>query len=176
MEVAMLKLISLISTFLMGSILLSGCANQQGINKQQGGTLLGGAAGALIGSQIGHGAGRVVGAGIAGALGAFAGSEIGKSMDRQDAQYSRDRRHYQDYPDKRYDQRDARGGDQRDARGGDQRDARGGDQRDARRGDQRDARGDDQRDARGDDDNPRYDDRGYYRVSQPLRHPYYYDY
>lgn len=85
--------------------LLTGCANRGGgIDKQQGGLVLGGATGALIGSQFGHGSGRVVGAGVGGIIGALAGSEIGKSMDRQDyddRRYRNERRYDRDY-DQRY--------------------------------------------------------------------------
>ncbi len=91
---------------MISAILLSSCANQGGgITKQQGGTVIGGATGALIGSQFGRGNGRLVGAGVGGVLGALAGSEIGKSMDQQDERrYYRDDRYYND----RYDGYDRR--------------------------------------------------------------------
>ncbi len=91
-------LIPMISAFL-----LSSCANQGGgITKQQGGTVIGGATGALIGSQFGKGSGRLVGAGVGGVMGALAGSEIGKSMDQKD---NANRRSYRDdrYYDDEYD-------------------------------------------------------------------------
>ncbi|MBX3487766.1 MAG: glycine zipper 2TM domain-containing protein [Candidatus Paracaedibacteraceae bacterium] len=85
----------------LSAVLLSGCANQGGgITKQQGGTVIGGATGALIGSQFGKGSGRIVGAGLGGVLGALAGSEVGKSMDQQDEanrRHYRDDRYYDDY-------------------------------------------------------------------------------
>lgn len=52
--------------------------------KQQSGSLIGGATGALIGSQFGKGGGRLLGAGIGGVLGALVGSQIGKSLDDKD--------------------------------------------------------------------------------------------
>nr|WP_010297703.1 glycine zipper 2TM domain-containing protein [Candidatus Odyssella thessalonicensis] len=76
------------TTSLLAIVLLSGCATNQGggFNKQQAGTLLGGATGALLGSQFGKGSGRLVGAGVGGVVGALAGSEIGRSMDQSDQQ------------------------------------------------------------------------------------------
>lgn len=64
-----------------------GAAPGTGINKETGGTVLGGVGGALLGSQIGGGRGRVV-AGVAGGLlGAYLGNQIGASMDRNDMAY-----------------------------------------------------------------------------------------
>src|SRR5471032_3297550 len=64
-----------------------GAAPGTGINKETGGTVLGGVGGALLGSQIGHGRGSVV-AGVAGGLlGAFIGNQIGAQMDRNDMAY-----------------------------------------------------------------------------------------
>jgi surface antigen len=51
---------------------------------QTGGTLLGGAAGALIGSQVGKGHGRLAGVAVGTMLGSMMGSQIGKSMDDRD--------------------------------------------------------------------------------------------
>ncbi|KAJ6644815.1 Zinc import ATP-binding protein ZnuC [Pseudolycoriella hygida] len=56
------------------------------MNKQGGGTLIGGVAGALIGSQFGKGAGSLVGTGIGALAGAFIGGQIGKQMDDYDKQ------------------------------------------------------------------------------------------
>jgi uncharacterized protein YcfJ len=64
------------------SLLLAGCAT--GGEKQTAGTLLGGAAGALVGSQIGGGSGQIVGTAVGAVGGAIAGGMIGKSMDDQD--------------------------------------------------------------------------------------------
>ena len=62
---------------------MAGCANQGGPN-QAGGTLIGGATGALVGSQFGKGDGRLVGVAIGTLLGAAVGGDIGRSMDQQD--------------------------------------------------------------------------------------------
>lgn len=86
-------------------LVLANCAGD--VSKQDAGTLIGGATGALIGSQFGHGSGRVVGAAVGGVGGALVGSQVGKSMDQQDAAIRRaeDRRYYNDrryYDDRRY--------------------------------------------------------------------------
>ncbi len=62
---------------------LAACANGAG-QKQVGGTLLGGALGALAGSQIGSGKGQLAAVAIGALGGAFLGSEAGKSLDRAD--------------------------------------------------------------------------------------------
>jgi surface antigen len=64
---------------------LSACASLPGSNQTQG-TVAGGAIGALLGSTVGDGRGKVW-ATAAGALGgALAGSHIGKRLDTQDHQ------------------------------------------------------------------------------------------
>jgi surface antigen len=62
-------------------IALQSCQN---MNKQSGGTLIGGVAGGLLGSQFGKGEGQLLATGIGALAGAFVGNEIGKSMDEQD--------------------------------------------------------------------------------------------
>lgn len=63
------------------TFVISGCS---GGPKETGGTLLGGAAGAIIGSQIGGGTGRLAAVAVGTLLGAMAGSAIGRSLDRED--------------------------------------------------------------------------------------------
>lgn len=65
-----------------GVVLLMGCEGMG--TKQTIGTVGGGAVGALIGSQIGGGSGRVVATGVGAVLGALAGGAIGKQMDERD--------------------------------------------------------------------------------------------
>jgi surface antigen len=72
---------------------LAGCASTG--PKETGGTLIGGATGAVIGAQVGHGTGRLLGVAVGTLAGALIGGEIGRSLDRQDriemeraAQYS----------------------------------------------------------------------------------------
>lgn len=65
------------------SILLS-CADDPN-KKQNMGTFLGGAAGALLGSTIGGGDGNLVAIGAGAIIGAFIGNQVGKSMDKTDA-------------------------------------------------------------------------------------------
>lgn len=65
------------------SLSLAACANGAG-PKQTGGTLLGGALGALAGSQFGSGRGQLAAVALGTLGGAFLGSEVGKSLDRAD--------------------------------------------------------------------------------------------
>ncbi len=65
------------------ALVLSSCAPSMG-PKEGTGTLLGAGAGALAGSQIGSGRGRLVAVAIGTLAGAILGQEIGKSLDRAD--------------------------------------------------------------------------------------------
>ena len=67
---------------LLNIVLFSGCA--QNSPRENLGTLLGGAAGALAGSQFGKGRGKLVAVGLGTLLGASIGSEIGRNMDELD--------------------------------------------------------------------------------------------
>jgi surface antigen len=86
---AIKKIVSLV----LITSLLAGCnppppgAGQDtgGISKQDIGTVAGGVGGALLGSMIGGGNGRIVAAAGGAILGGFAGSSIGKSLDNADA-------------------------------------------------------------------------------------------
>ncbi len=71
----------------VSAILLAGCTNEEM------GTLFGAAAGAAIGTQIGHG-GKGTYAAVAGfaLLGSVIGSEVGKGMDKRD-RYEAERAH-----------------------------------------------------------------------------------
>lgn len=53
-------------------------------NKQQMGTILGGATGALVGSSFGKGTGRLVGVGLGAIAGGLIGNQVGQYMDEQD--------------------------------------------------------------------------------------------
>jgi uncharacterized protein YcfJ len=64
------------------ALMLAGC--QTGGPKQTGGTLIGAAGGALIGSQFGSGTGQLVGTALGTLGGAMAGGYIGKEMDDKD--------------------------------------------------------------------------------------------
>lgn len=72
----------------MGSLLLvtmlTGCAGAG--PKQTGGQLLGGAAGAVLGSQFGKGTGRLFGVAIGALAGSYLGGSIGHAMDEKDKQ------------------------------------------------------------------------------------------
>jgi surface antigen len=76
------------------ALALGGCANTMG-PKETGGTLIGGATGALLGAQVGKGRGQLLGVAVGTLAGAMIGREIGSSLDRADriemertAQYS----------------------------------------------------------------------------------------
>lgn len=69
-------------------LLLMGCEHMG--PKQTIGTIGGGAAGALIGSQIGGGSGRVVATGVGAVLGSMAGGAIGRQLDERDRMLSRE--------------------------------------------------------------------------------------
>lgn len=68
---------------LVMSLTLGGCAATQG-PKQGTGTLIGGAAGAVLGSQVGNGKGRIAATAIGTLLGAAIGNDIGATMDELD--------------------------------------------------------------------------------------------
>ncbi len=78
--VKIMKVKSVISVVLMLS--LTACTT--GGANQTGGTLIGGATGALLGSQFGRGHGRLAGVALGAMLGSFVGGSIGKSMDDED--------------------------------------------------------------------------------------------
>ena len=69
------------------AIALYGCAATNSGPKQTGGTFLGAGLGALAGSQIGKGRGKLVAVAIGTLLGAGLGSSIGQSLDRADRLY-----------------------------------------------------------------------------------------
>jgi surface antigen len=58
----------------------------ESMNKQGGGTLIGGVAGGLLGSQFGKGEGQLLATGVGALAGALAGGQIGKTMDEYDRQ------------------------------------------------------------------------------------------
>lgn len=63
---------------------LAACVGSQNSPKQTIGTILGAGAGAVLGSQVGDGKGRLVAVALGTLGGAFLGSEIGKTMDEVD--------------------------------------------------------------------------------------------
>ena len=62
------------------------CSDLQNNPKQTIGTLLGAGAGALIGSQIGDGKGKMAAVAVGALGGAYLGQEIGKTLDHVDRQ------------------------------------------------------------------------------------------
>jgi len=79
-----MKNISKLLLAIFASITLQGCQGQ--MNKQGGGTLIGGVAGGLLGSQFGKGEGKLVATGVGALAGALVGGQIGKTMDEYDKQ------------------------------------------------------------------------------------------
>ena len=79
-----MKNISKLLLAIFASITLQGCQGQ--MNKQGGGTLIGGVAGGLLSSQFGKGEGKLVATGVGALAGALVGGQIGKTMDEYDKQ------------------------------------------------------------------------------------------
>ncbi|MCC8418055.1 MAG: glycine zipper 2TM domain-containing protein [Rickettsia endosymbiont of Glossina mortisans submortisans] len=79
-----MKLLSKIMIIALAASMLQACNGPGGMNKQGTGTLLGGAGGALLGSQFSKGKGQLVGVGVGALLGAVLGGQIGAGMDEQD--------------------------------------------------------------------------------------------
>ena len=73
-----------ISMVLMVAVALGACAGQGQGGKEFGGTLIGAAAGGLLGSQFGSGSGKLAAVAAGTLLGAWVGNEVGKSLDRAD--------------------------------------------------------------------------------------------
>ena len=73
-----------ISSMVLAAALLAGCANDGNGQKEVGGTLVGAAAGGLVGSQFGGGSGKLVATGLGVLIGGLIGNQVGKSMDEQD--------------------------------------------------------------------------------------------
>ena len=65
------------------ALVLAGCAPAMG-PREGGGAVLGAAGGALLGSQIGDGRGRLVAVAIGTLAGALIGQDIGRTLDRAD--------------------------------------------------------------------------------------------
>ena len=73
-----------IASVVMIAILATACADLKSRPKQSLGTLFGAGLGALAGSQIGGGNGRLAAVAIGTLAGAYLGGEVGKSLDRAD--------------------------------------------------------------------------------------------
>ena len=70
-----------------GALALAGC--QATGQKETGGTVLGAAAGGLLGSQVGAGRGQLLGTAFGTLAGAALGAEIGRSLDNADRAMAR---------------------------------------------------------------------------------------
>lgn len=69
-----------------GIFSLGGC--QSGGPKESWGTLIGAAAGGLVGSQIGSGTGQAAAIGLGVLLGGLAGQDVGRTLDQADMAYA----------------------------------------------------------------------------------------
>ncbi len=67
---------------------LGACQTAQDNPKQTVGTLLGAGVGALVGSQLGGGKGKLAAVAVGAIAGGLLGSELGKSLDRADKAYA----------------------------------------------------------------------------------------
>lgn len=75
--------IKLVAPLATAAVILAACA-QDGNQKQTAGTIVGGIGGAVLGSQVGGGSGRIVATAVGTLAGALIGSEVGKSLDKAD--------------------------------------------------------------------------------------------
>ncbi|HIJ61226.1 MAG TPA: glycine zipper 2TM domain-containing protein [Rhodospirillaceae bacterium] len=82
------RIVKSFSAISLTAVLLGACANNGMGEKQVGGGLLGAAAGGLVGSQFGHGSGKLATTALGTLFGAYLGSEAGKSLDKADRQYA----------------------------------------------------------------------------------------
>lgn len=71
-----------IAALLVTALIVGGCA--QGKEKESVGTVLGGVAGAILGSQVGGGSGRIIATAVGTLAGAFVGNQIGAGLDKAD--------------------------------------------------------------------------------------------
>ena len=71
-----------IAALLVTAVLVGGCA--EGREKETAGTVLGGIGGAVLGSQVGGGSGRLIATAVGTLAGAFIGNQIGAGLDKAD--------------------------------------------------------------------------------------------
>lgn len=72
---------------MIGTLMLGACATHDG-PKTKGGTLLGAAAGGLIGSRFGGGGGKLAAVAAGTLIGSMIGRSVGQSLDRADRLYA----------------------------------------------------------------------------------------
>ncbi len=80
-----MKVLSKLLLIAFAASMLQACQGGS-MNKQGGGTLIGGVAGGLLGSQFGGGEGKLLATGIGAVAGALIGGQVGKTMDEYDRQ------------------------------------------------------------------------------------------
>jgi surface antigen len=74
--------IKAVAALLVAALIVAGCA--QGRQKETAGTVLGGIGGAILGSQVGGGTGRIIATAVGTLAGAFIGNQIGAGLDKAD--------------------------------------------------------------------------------------------
>lgn len=79
-----MKLVAKLFVILFTVVSLAACQQGQGLNKQTGGTLIGGLAGGLLGAQVGKGEGKLIATGVGALAGALVGGSIGQTLDAYD--------------------------------------------------------------------------------------------
>ena len=77
-----MKILTKFTMLIVAASMLQSCNG--GMNKQGAGTLIGGVAGALVGSRFGKGSGALFATGAGAIAGALIGGSIGKNMDDND--------------------------------------------------------------------------------------------
>lgn len=81
-----MKIISRFFVILFAISTMTACQQDGSMNKQTGGTLIGGLAGGLLGAQVGKGEGRLIATGIGALAGALVGGSVGQTLDAYDKQ------------------------------------------------------------------------------------------
>ena len=76
----------IVAAVLASTVAISGC--QSAGPKESWGTLIGAAAGGLLGSQIGGGTGQAAAIGLGVLLGGLAGQDVGRTLDKADLAYA----------------------------------------------------------------------------------------
>lgn len=71
-----------IAALVVIGLIAGGCT--QGREKETAGTVIGGVGGAILGSQIGGGTGRIIATAVGTMAGAFIGNQIGAGLDKAD--------------------------------------------------------------------------------------------
>ncbi len=77
-----------IAVVMVAAALILPACSRTVADKEAAGTILGGVGGAVLGSQVGSGSGRIIATAVGGVIGAWLGAEIGLSLDKADQAYA----------------------------------------------------------------------------------------